>query len=154
MLFNKIIKSKIGYLLLTANNTALLSIKFIDECYSINEESNSIIKVTTLELNEYFEGKRTEFSVKLSPQGTEFQKKVWNQLLNIAYGKTASYSNIATAIGNPKASRAIGNANNKNPIPIIIPCHRVIGKSGKLVGYASGLNIKIKLLELEKLILI
>jgi len=149
LLFSKIINSKLGYLLLTADNNALLSINFIDENTHIQENTNSIIEETITQLNEYFEGKRTKFAISLSPQGTNFQKQVWNELLNIPYGKTASYSDVAIAIGNPKAVRAIGNANNKNPIPIIIPCHRVIGKSGKLVGYAGGLGIKKTLLRLE-----
>ena len=149
MLFNKIINSKIGYLHLTANENTLLSISFIDNNIDIKENTNSIIEETITQLNEYFEGKRKEFTIELSLKGTDFQKQVWNELLNIAYGQTASYSDIAIAVGNPKAVRAIGNANNKNPIPIIIPCHRVIGKSGKLVGYAGGLDIKVALLKLE-----
>ena len=149
MLFNKTINSRIGYLRITANENALLSISFIDNNIDVAENTNLIIEETITQLNEYFEGKRKTFSVKLSPKGTDFQKQVWNELLNIPFGKKASYSDVAIAIGNPKAVRAIGNANNKNPIPIIIPCHRVIGKSGKLVGYASGLDIKIALLETE-----
>ena len=149
MLFNKIINSKVGYLHLTANDNALLSISFTDSRRFIKENTNSIIEETVAQLNEYFEGKRKYFTIKLSPKGTNFQKQVWNELLNIPYGKTASYSDVAIAIGNPKAVRAIGNANNKNPIPIIIPCHRVIGKNGKLVGYAGGLDIKKALLKLE-----
>ena len=151
MLFNKIINSKIGYLHITANKNALLSISFIDNNIEVKENTNSIIEEVIIQLNEYFEGMRKEFTVKLLPKGTDFQKQVWNELLNIPFGKTVSYSDVAIAIGNPKAVRAIGNANNKNPIPIIIPCHRVIGKSGKLVGYAGGLGIKEALLELENM---
>ncbi len=149
MLFNKIISSKIGYLHLVANNNSLISIKFIDKYTDIDKNSNHIIDKTVTQLNEFFEGTRKEFTIKLSPQGTNFQNQVWRELLNIPYGETKSYSEIAIAIGNSKAVRAIGNANNKNPIPIIIPCHRVIGKSGKLVGYAGGLGIKEALLKLE-----
>lgn len=92
-----------------------------------------------------------KFDLPLDARGTEFQKKVWNELLRIPYGETKSYKDIAVAIGNEKACRAIGMANNKNPIPIIIPCHRVIGSNGKLVGYAGGLNVKEKLLNIEKI---
>lgn len=99
---------------------------------------------------EYFNGQRKSFDLPLNPKGTEFQKKVWNALLNIPYGSTCSYKDIAVNIGNEKACRAVGGANNKNPIFIIIPCHRVIGKNGSLVGYGGGLDIKLKLLELEQ----
>jgi len=102
------------------------------------------------QLKEYFSGKRTEFQLKLNPQGTDFQKKVWNALSKIPYGKLCSYQDIAKAIGNPKACRAVGMANSKNPIPIIIPCHRVIGANGKLTGFASGLELKEKLIKLEQ----
>ena len=95
------------------------------------------------------DGKRKSFDLPLKPEGTEFQKKVWNALLDIPYGETRSYKDIAVAIGNPKACRAVGMANNRNPISIIIPCHRVIGANGSLVGYGGGLPIKIELLNLE-----
>lgn len=101
------------------------------------------------ELDEYFAGKRKEFSVPLSLQGTEFQKKVWNALCDIPYGETRCYSDIAAAINNPKGCRAVGMANNKNPVMILVPCHRVIGKDGSLVGYGGGLPMKKYLLELE-----
>ncbi|MBC6695631.1 methylated-DNA--[protein]-cysteine S-methyltransferase [Terrisporobacter mayombei] len=102
-----------------------------------------------MQINEYIQGKRKKFDLPLNLEGTEFQKKVWNELKNIPYGETRSYKDIAVAIGNEKASRAIGMANNKNPIPILIPCHRVIGANGKLVGYRGGLDIKEKLLNIE-----
>lgn len=102
------------------------------------------------QLEEYFAGVREVFSFAMNPQGTEFQRKVWNALREIPYGETRSYKEIAIAIGNPKACRAVGMANNANPIIIAIPCHRVIGASGKLVGYARGLEMKKHLLELEK----
>lgn len=102
------------------------------------------------QLMEYFEGKRKEFDLPLDPQGTEFQKKVWNALREIPWGETRSYKEIAAAVGDEKACRAVGMANNKNPIAIIIPCHRVVGSNGKLVGYAGGLAIKEKLLALER----
>lgn len=102
------------------------------------------------ELEEYFSGKRKTFSVPLSLHGTKFQKRVWSALCEIPYGETRSYSEIAAAVDNPKACRAVGMANNKNPIMIMVPCHRVIGKDGSLVGYGGGLSIKKKLLKLEK----
>lgn len=102
------------------------------------------------QLKEYFAGKRTTFDLPLHPVGTDFQKKVWSTLCDIPYGETRSYKEIATAVGNEKACRAVGMANNKNPIAIIIPCHRVIGANGSLVGYAGGLDMKRSLLELER----
>lgn len=101
------------------------------------------------QLQEYFNGERTDFDLKLNPAGTNFQKKVWQALNNIPYGELRTYKDIATITGNPKASRAVGMANNKNPIPIIVPCHRVIGANKKLVGYAYGLEMKQALLRLE-----
>ncbi|QUH29913.1 methylated-DNA--[protein]-cysteine S-methyltransferase [Vallitalea guaymasensis] len=105
---------------------------------------------TFKQLDEYFSGKRKMFDMKLNPQGTQFQKKVWNALTKIPYGEVCSYKDIAIAVGNEKACRAVGMANSKNPIAIVVPCHRVIGSSGKLVGYAGGLDTKDELLKLEK----
>jgi len=99
---------------------------------------------------EYCAGQRKEFTMKLIPQGTEFQKSVWNALSKIPYGEVRSYKDIAIAIGNPNGSRAVGMANSKNPIPLVVPCHRVIGANGKLTGFAHGLDAKMKLLNLEK----
>ncbi len=101
------------------------------------------------QLKEYFAGTRKKFDVPLNIEGTEFQKKVWNELIKIPYGKTISYKTLSEKLGDVKAIRAVGKANGKNPIAIIIPCHRVIGANGKLTGYASGLHIKEKLLLLE-----
>ncbi|MDR1167528.1 MAG: methylated-DNA--[protein]-cysteine S-methyltransferase [Heliobacteriaceae bacterium] len=109
-----------------------------------------LIKKAGIQLAEYFEGKRKSFDLPLNPSGTDFQKKVWRLLCKIPYGKTASYKETAAAAGNPNASRAVGGANNKNPIMIVIPCHRVIGSNGALTGYAGGLDMKQKLLDLEK----
>ena len=109
-----------------------------------------LLKRAGQELKEYFEGTRLSFDLPLKMEGTEFQIKVWNALLQIPFGETRSYKQIAEAVGNPLGSRAIGNANNKNKISIIVPCHRVIGANGKLVGYEGGLDIKEKLLNLEK----
>lgn len=102
------------------------------------------------ELTEYFEEKRKKFDFPYELKGTEFQKKVWKALCDIPYGETRTYKEIATVIGNAKASRAVGMANNKNPIMIAVPCHRVIGSNGKLVGYAGGLDMKDGLLNIEK----
>ena len=115
--------------------------------YIINE--TDVLRQAALQLEEYFHGKRKTFSLDLAPEGTDFMKKVWKELSNIPYGQTVCYKDIAIAIGNEKACRAVGMANNRNPIPIFIPCHRVIGKNGALVGYSSGVDIKVKLLELE-----
>ncbi len=103
------------------------------------------------QLDEYLNGKRTVFQLPLAPKGTDFMKTVWNCLNTIPYGETRSYKQIAEVAGNPKACRAVGMANNKNPIPIFIPCHRVVGANGGLTGYRGGLEIKQKLLKIEKL---
>lgn len=113
-------------------------------------EPNNLTDMTFSQLKEYFEGKRKYFDIPLKIKGTPFQKKVWNALLEIPYGETRTYKQIAQNTGNEKACRAVGMANNKNPVAIIIPCHRVIGSNGRLTGYASGLEKKAALLELEK----
>jgi len=102
------------------------------------------------QLREYFDGKRTAFDLALHPKGTPFQKAVWKALLTIPYGETRSYGDIAKAIGRPAAVRAVGLANGRNPLPIVVPCHRVIGASGKLVGYGGGLPVKQALLDRER----
>ena len=114
------------------------------------EKETDYIRRTYLQLKEYLSGKRKSFDIEIEMIGTEFQKKVWKELLNIPYGETRSYKDIATAIGNKKACRAVGNANNKNPIAIIVPCHRVVGSNGSMTGYAGGLDIKENLLKIEK----
>ena len=101
------------------------------------------------ELGLYLSGKIREFTLALRPEGTAFMKSVWQKLLDVPYGQTASYKDIAVAVGNPKGTRAVGQANNRNPIPIFIPCHRIIGSNGDLVGYGGGLDMKKKLLGLE-----
>jgi methylated-DNA-[protein]-cysteine S-methyltransferase len=119
-------------------------------------EKEHVVKETELirkaynELLEYLEGKRKSFDVPLAPKGTEFQMKVWKALQEIPYGETRTYKEIAEKTGNPKACRAVGLSNNRNPISVFIPCHRVIGSSGNLVGYAGGLEVKEYLLNLEK----
>lgn len=117
---------------------------------AVEIQETDLIKAAFLQLTAYFNGQLQEFSLPLAPQGTDFMQAVWNALRAVRYGKTASYQDIATAIGNPKAVRAVGQANHRNPLPIFIPCHRIIGSNGKLVGYAGGLAIKQQLLALEK----
>ena len=109
-----------------------------------------LIKKAALQLEEYFNLKRKVFDLPLLIEGTEFQRSVWNSLLTIPYGQTCSYKDIASRIGNHKACRAVGMANNRNPIVIIVPCHRVIGQNGSLTGYGGGLKVKQFLLEMEK----
>ena len=117
------------------------------------EQDNAVLKQTRQQLDEYFSSKREEFEIPLLMLGTEFQKSVWEELLKIPYGKTASYLELSKAIGNEKAVRAVANANGANAISIIIPCHRIIGSDRSLTGYAGGLPLKKKLLELEKILL-
>jgi len=114
-----------------------------------NYHKNIIIDEAIKQLDEYFNGKRETFNLPLSFEGTSFQKSVWKALMEIPYGETRSYKEIAIKIGNPKACRAVGMANNRNPIVLICPCHRVIGANGKLVGYGGGLDMKTYLLNLE-----
>ncbi|DAA83238.1 MAG TPA: cysteine methyltransferase [Cyanobacteria bacterium UBA10660] len=143
-------KSPIGVLELICENDYLISLKLVENESKSDNETN-LIKTIKIQLDEYFEGKRKKFNIKLNPKGSEFQKRVWMELLKIPYGKTKSYSEIATNISNQKAQRAVGSACNKNPIMIIIPCHRVISKNGKLGGFVYGNSIKYKLLEVEHL---
>lgn len=123
--------------------------------FGVLDVEGSALSPTTLtneaatQLMEYFAGKRRTFSLPLAPKGTPFQKEVWQALSSIPYGQTRSYADIAAQVGRPKAFRAVGMANNRNPIPIVIPCHRVVGSSGDMVGYAYGTKIKRYLLELE-----
>ncbi len=112
-----------------------------------------LIREAHNQLEAYFSGKLCFFSLPLFPRGTEFQVRVWNELQKIPYGETITYGELACRIGNSKASRAVGMANGRNPLPVFIPCHRVVGAHGKLVGYTGGLDIKIKLLQLEKVYL-
>ncbi|MGL5416790.1 MAG: methylated-DNA--[protein]-cysteine S-methyltransferase [Clostridium sp.] len=126
----------------------LISLDFVDEKEKIEKTKET--EEIKEQLEKYFEGNLKEFNIKRKfLKGTEFQKKVWEAVFNIKYGETKSYKEIGKMIGNEKASRAVGLANNKNPLLIIIPCHRVIGSNGKLVGYRGGLDIKEKLLSLE-----
>ncbi|CUU45698.1 methylated-DNA--[protein]-cysteine S-methyltransferase [Clostridium beijerinckii] len=143
--------TKIGKISIVENGTAITKICFINKD-ELNIEGNEteLLRKAIKQLEEFFEGERNCFDLPLAPKGTEFQRKVWSALQEIPFGETRSYGEIAKIVGNEKAARAVGMANNKNPIPIIIPCHRVIGANGKLVGYAGGLNTKEKLLKIEK----
>ena len=114
------------------------------------KQSAAPFRAVERQLREYFQGKRTAFDVKLHPKGTPFQKSVWKALAGIPYGETRSYGDIAKAVGRPAAVRAVGLANGRNPLPIVVPCHRVIGASGKLVGYGGGLAVKQALLDRER----
>lgn len=140
-------ETPIGILTISANHEGVTKIDFGK--HGRQTKSNHILNQACRELDEYFAGTRREFEVPLSMSGTPFQKMVWNALSKIPYGAIPSYSDIAELIGRPKAARAVGMANNKNPVPIIVPCHRVIGRDGSLIGYAGGLDIKRKLLSVE-----
>jgi len=149
------IESPVGPLLLAADEGRLREILFVNGRTPASpdpswKKDDAPLKETIRQLREYFAGKREDFDLPLSPQGTTFQLKVWKRLCEIPYGETISYGELARRIDNPNASRAVGLANGSNPIPIVIPCHRVIGSNGKLTGYGGGLPIKEKLLALER----
>lgn len=140
----------LGRLTIVANESGLTQILFGP--HSIEgaaKRPSALTNTAATQLQEYFAGKRRDFDLPLDPHGTEFQLKVWDQLKRIPYGETRTYAQVAEAVGSPKGFRAVGLANNKNPLPIVVPCHRVIGAGGKLVGYAAGIKIKRYLLELE-----
>lgn len=141
-------KSHIGILEIICENNKLVSLKLVD-CSEKSNVETDFIKDLKNQLDEYFSGKRTTFNININPAGTDFQKLVWKELQNIPYGKTKSYSEVAESIGNKNAQRAVGSACNKNPIMIIIPCHRVISKNNNLGGYAYGRSVKQKLLNIE-----
>ncbi len=145
-----ILQTDLGNLEIKGSFSGVHSIRFIDDSSEIlNTEVPTILEIIVSQLKEYFYGNRTQFELKLSPEGTTFQKKVWEQLQTIPYGKTVSYQKMANDLGDPKVIRAAASANGKNPIAIVIPCHRVIGSDGSLTGYAGGLHRKKWLLELE-----
>ena len=156
-MFYKICDFEIGELAICEENGKIVLVNVVKTKEDVEEmaknsiqKETSLIKNTKQQLDEYFAGKRKKFDIPIKLDGTDFQIKVWKELLKIPYGETCSYLDIAKCIGNPKASRAVGMANNKNKIIIIVPCHRVIGSNKKLVGYACGLDVKEKLLELER----
>ena len=154
--FYKTMKSPIGELKLVASDTGLAAILWEDDDPSrvrlrplSQSKTHPVLLETERQLNEYFFGKRKSFSLELDFQGTPFQKLVWAALLTIPFGETRTYGEIARQVGRPRAARAVGAANGKNPISIIAPCHRVIGTNGKLTGFAGGLETKAWLLALE-----
>jgi len=142
----------IGTIGITDNGSAITHLFFASEATSPDARlaETPLAKEVALQLTEYFSGTRKSFTLPLAPAGTPFQQRVWQALQQIPYGETRSYKEIASSIGQPAACRAVGMANNKNPLAILIPCHRVIGANGKLVGYAGGLNLKETLLSLER----
>ncbi len=154
-----IYKTSIGRFLMIEDGEAITGLRlYTEDENEISDEQllvdyevsqSPLMKITAKQLEEYLKGTRKSFDVKINPKGTEFQKKVWEALRAIPYGETRTYKQIAEAVGNPKASRAVGMANNKNPIICITPCHRVIGANNKLVGFACGLEVKEQLLRME-----
>ncbi len=155
-LFYKEIESPVGKLKLVASANALVAVLWPREApnrirldAAALAPQQAILLETERQLAEYFSGARTEFDLPLQPVGSEFQKKVWRALREIPFGQTRSYLDLATAIGSSKAARAVGAANSKNPLSIIVPCHRVVGSNGSLTGFAGGVETKAALLALE-----
>ena len=148
--------SPLGPLFLAASAKGLVRLEFDGRVQRISphtvqlQESGETLAPYLEQLNEYFTGERREFTVPLDLRGTEFQLKCWRALLDIPYGETRSYGDLARAVGHPRAFRAVGMSNNRNPIAIVVPCHRVIAADGSLCGYGGGLDIKRKLLDLEQ----
>ena len=144
------LKTPLGICSISGNAEGISEIKILED--DNNDPSESIpgeLQPAVEQLEQYFSGQRQEFQLKLNPSGTEFQKKVWNALLTIPFGKTYSYQQLSKELGDPKAIRAVAAANGKNPLWIVVPCHRVIGSDGSLTGYAGGLWRKKWLLDLE-----
>lgn len=144
-----IINSPLGFTKIIGDENGIASISILNSEEKVTDVIPIQLEDCVHQLNEYFEGKRTQFDLMLNPEGTEFQKKVWLALQTIPYGKTLSYLEISQHLGDVKAIRAVANANGKNPLWIVIPCHRVIGSNGSLIGYAGGLYRKQWLLEHE-----
>jgi methylated-DNA-[protein]-cysteine S-methyltransferase len=145
-----IINTPVGALTVASTEKGVASIRFGASVPAGVSCDDSVNRETVQQLSEYFEGKRTSFDIPLDVEGTAFQKAVWSELLRIPYGETRSYGDIAEAIGKPGAARAVGMANHDNPIAVVIPCHRVVGKDGSLTGYAGGLHLKAQLLSIER----
>lgn len=142
--------SPIGVVEIASDEDSIIRLDFVEEIGKADAIVPEVLKQALSQVDEYFKGKRKTFDLKLGMNGTEFQQKVWKQLIEVPFGGTATYGDIAKAVGNEKASRAVGGANNKNKIAIVIPCHRVVGSNGKMVGYAGGLWRKEWLLQHEK----
>ena len=157
------LESPIGRLRLESNGTELVRIAFADESQEGDPSSDAttgsgdedtggndpVLTAAVTQLRDYFAGRRSHFELPLAPAGTDFQRAVWRALEGIPYGELRSYRDIATAIGRPTAVRAVGAANGRNPLPIVVPCHRVIGSDGSLTGFAGGLDVKKRLLQME-----
>jgi len=148
--FCEVRETGMGKITVACKGEAIVRISFGEDSRAGEHQTgNELTGRAFEELEEYFLGKRREFDLPLHPDGTEFQRRVWAALREIPYGETRSYSEIAEQVGNPKAVRAVGMANHRNPIAIMVPCHRVIGKNGSLTGYAGGLHLKERLLKIE-----
>lgn len=144
-----LLQTPLGNLLIEGDENGLTSLSIISDEIKITHTNQKTLEDAIIQLQEYFEGKRKQFTIRLNPQGTNFQKKVWQKLLEIPFGTTINYQQLSNQLGDSKATRAVANANSKNPLWIIIPCHRVIGSDGSLTGYAGGLWRKKWLLEHE-----
>ena len=156
-LFNTFMDSPVGRLKLVASDKGLAAVLWENDSprrvplTDLKEDANHpVLRKAEQQLREYFAGKRRSFSLPLDMQGTPFQKDVWQALLDIPFGETRSYGELARLLGRPSASRAVGAANGRNPLSIVVPCHRVIGTSGKLTGFAGGIETKAHLLDLER----
>ena len=143
-------KSTLGPIKIVGNQDCILSLDFVEDESPGDADLPFCLKTCVKQIDEYFKGNRSKFLLNLDPVGTKFQRRIWRQLEKIPFGEVVSYGQIADAIGNPKACRAVGNANGKNPISIIIPCHRVIGTDGSLTGYGGGLWRKEWLIKHER----
>ena len=156
-LISKVTDSPVGPLTLIADETALLAVLWPDDAPGrvrlehrpARSGESTLLDRVAAQLDEYFAGTRTEFDLPLAPRGTQFQLEVWRALETIPYGETMTYGELATSIGRPTAARAVGNANRRNPLSIVVPCHRVIGSTGALTGFAGGLGTKEQLLDME-----
>lgn len=145
-------RTDMGTFKIAEDGIGITELEIADEklIQDVDTAETPLLKAAAEQLEEYLSGERKSFDLPLNPKGTEFQKKVWNVLKTIPYGETRSYKQVAEAVGKPAAARAVGMANNRNPIMIVVPCHRVIGANGDLVGYGGGLDLKARLLKLEK----
>ena len=154
MIVHRRIESPAGPLVIAADDTGLRHIEFHRNRHPANRDAwrggdNEVLQAAEVQLGEYFAGTRTRFDLPLAPRGTDFQRIVWQELARIPYGETISYVQLAQRVGKPTASRAVGAANGRNPLPIVLPCHRVIGADGALTGFGGGLPMKEFLLQLE-----
>ena len=140
-------ETPLGKMEITASDDVVLSIYFVDQTRPV--QANAVTDLAKSQMLEYFNGQREQFDMPIAPQGTDFQQRVWRALATVDYGDTCSYSDIANRINSPKAVRAVGSANGKNPMTIVVPCHRIIGNNGSLTGYASGIERKAWLLNHE-----